>query len=74
MSRDIHVHILERQYAVLRSESTSSGLPMAELIRRAIDYVYASELRPQVRGWQASFGLWRHPDAAVVGRRAGSRV
>jgi hypothetical protein len=74
MSRDIHVHIPERQYDFLRNESSASGLPMAELIRRAIDYAYRSDERSQVRGWQASFGWWKHPDAAVVGRRAGSRV
>ena len=73
MARPIHVYIHERQYAFLREESATSGLPMAELIRRAIDYAYAFEERPKVRGWQASFGWWKHPDAAVVGRRAGSR-
>jgi hypothetical protein len=66
MSRDIHVHIPERQYDFLRGESAISGLPMAELIRRAIDYAYASAERPRVRGWQASVGWWKHPDAAVV--------
>jgi hypothetical protein len=74
MSRDIHVHIPERQYDFLRAESAASGLPMAELIRRSIDFAYTSVERPRARGWQASFGWWRHPDAAVVGRRAGSRV
>ncbi len=74
MSRDLHVHIPERQYQFLRGESAASGLPMAELIRRAIDFAYTSAERRQVRGWQASFGWWKHPDAAVVGRRAGSRT
>jgi hypothetical protein len=74
MSRDLHVHILDRQYSFLQSESAASGLPMAELIRRAIDFAYLSQERPKVRGWQASVGWWRHPDAAVVGRRAGTRT
>jgi hypothetical protein len=41
--------------------------------RRAIDETYALEHRPRVAGFQASVGWWRHPDAAVVGRRAGTR-
>jgi len=73
MYRDIHVHIADRQYLWLRSESATTGLPMAELIRRALDYTYASESRPRVGGWQASVGWWRRPDAATVGRRAGTR-
>jgi hypothetical protein len=73
MYRDIHVHIAERQYLWLQSESALTGLPMAELIRRALDYTYKPEARQRVSGWQASLGWWRHPDAAVVGRRAGTR-
>ena len=73
MSRDLHVHIAERQYLLLRNESSISGLPMAELVRRAIDFTYLAEARPRAKGFQASIGLWRNPDAATVGRRAGSR-
>jgi hypothetical protein len=73
MSRDIHVHIADRQYAFLRAESAVTGLPMAELIRRALDHTYAPESRTKVGGWQASVGWWRRPDAAVVGREAGLR-
>jgi hypothetical protein len=73
MYRDVHVHIEEAQYAFLRSESALTGLPMAELIRRALNYTYAVPDRPRFNGWQASVGWWRHPDAAVVGRRAGTR-
>ena len=73
MYRDLHVHIAERQYAFLREEAELSGLPMAELVRRALDFTYLDEARPRVRGWQASVGFWRNPDAAAVGRRAGSR-
>lgn len=73
MYRDIHVHIAERQYLWLKSESPLTGLPMAELIRRALDYTYRPDARQKVSGWQASLGWWKHPDAAVVGRRAGTR-
>ena len=73
MSRDIHVHIADRQYAFLRAESAVTGLPMAELIRRALDQTYALQARPKLGGWQASVGWWRRPDAAVAGRQAGLR-
>jgi hypothetical protein len=73
MSRDLHVHVEERHYTFLCEEAALSGLPMAELIRRAIDFTYLNVERPRVKGWQASVGLWRHPDAAAVGRRAGTR-
>ena len=73
MSIDIHVHIPERQYRWLKSESAVTGLPMAELVRRALDYTYKPDARTRASGWQASLGWWRRPDAAVVGRRAGTR-
>ena len=74
MSRELHLHIYDRQYAFLQGESAVTGLPMAELVRRAIDYTYGADgERPRIRGWQASVGWWRHPDAAVAGRAAGSR-
>jgi hypothetical protein len=65
--------VYDRQYDVLRGESIATGLPMAELIRRAIDHTYQPDLRRRVRGWQASIGWWHHPDAAAAGRRAGSK-
>jgi hypothetical protein len=73
MSRDLHVHIWDRQYAFLRAESEVTGLPMAELVRRALDHTYVPEQRVNLGGWQASVGWWRRPDAAVTGRRAGLR-
>jgi hypothetical protein len=73
MSRDLHIHLHERQYEFLRAEALTTGLPMAELIRRAVDYTYLVGERPRLGGWQASFGWWRRPDAAAVGRRAGTR-
>jgi hypothetical protein len=73
MCRELHVHIADRQYAFLRAESELTGLPMAELVRRALDLTYVLGERKKVEGWQASVGWWRRPDAAVVGRRAGLR-
>ena len=73
MHRRLHVHIPERQYLRLRNEAALTGLPMAELVRRALDHTYAPDARPRFKGWQASIGLWRNPDAATAGRRAGLR-
>ena len=47
---------------------------MAELIRRAIDKVYRPELRPKIPGYELSLGVWRRPDAAIVGRRKERRL
>jgi hypothetical protein len=47
---------------------------MAELVRRAIDRVYRPELRPKVPGYELSLGLWKRPDAAVIGRRKERRL
>jgi hypothetical protein len=47
---------------------------MAELVRRAIDQVYRPELRPRVPGFELSLGVWKRPDAAVIGRRRTRRL
>jgi hypothetical protein len=69
MGMDIHVLVRCDQHAVLLEESARSGLPMAELIRRAIDAVYEPRRRPAARGVEVSVGVWRRLDAAVTGRR-----
>jgi hypothetical protein len=74
MSRRTQLHLTDRQHAFLAGESERTGLPMAELIRRAIDAVYRPDLRPRVRGYELSAGLWKRPDAALVGRRRAGRV
>jgi hypothetical protein len=74
MSRRTQLHLTDRQHAFLVGESERTGLPMAELIRRAIDAVYRPELRPRLRGYELSAGVWKRPDAAVIGRRRGRRV
>jgi hypothetical protein len=74
MSHRVHIAITDRQYGFLLGESARTGLSMAELVRRAIDRVYRPAQRPKVPGYELSVGLWRRPDAAVVGRRPQRRV
>jgi hypothetical protein len=69
MSRRTQITLTDRQHALLRDESWRTGLPLAELVRRAVDKTYRPHSRPTVRGVEISLGLWRRPDAAVVGRR-----
>ncbi len=38
MSRRMHIQVTERQYARLLDESARSGLAMAEIVRRALDF------------------------------------
>ena len=65
--------LTDEQYAFLAAEAARTGLSLAELVRRALDDVYRPAERRRVRGFDVSFGAWRSPDAAVAGRRAGSR-
>lgn len=74
MSRKTQLTLTDRQHAYLIGESIRTGLSMAELIRRAIDKVYRPELRPKIPGYELSIGVWRRPDAAVVGRRKERRL
>jgi hypothetical protein len=69
-----HILLTDEQYDCLASEANRTGLPMAELLRRALDRVYRPELRPRAGGLELSVGLWRRPDAAVAGRRPGIRL
>ena len=71
MSRRTHMILTDRQHAFLVQESKRTGLPQAELVRRAIDYAYRPNTRSRVRGFEISLGAWKTPDAAVIGRRAG---
>jgi hypothetical protein len=69
MAVEIHVHVTDAQREFLLNESARSGLPMAELVRRALDATYPLTPRGHVRGVELSVGLWRRLDAAVTGRR-----
>jgi hypothetical protein len=64
----------DRQHAYLVGESVRTGLPLAELVRRAIDGTYLPHLRPRVNGFELSLGLWSRPDAAIVGRGRSRRL
>jgi hypothetical protein len=74
MSRRTQIVLTDRQHAFLCSESARTGLPLAELVRRAIDGTYRPHERETVRGYELSLGLWKRPDAAVVGRRPPGRL
>jgi hypothetical protein len=67
------VLLSQGQYSFLKDEAARTGLPLSELVRRAVDHTYRPEERLRVRGFDVSFGFWRDPDAAVVGRRGGRR-
>jgi hypothetical protein len=73
MSRRTQIMLTDEQYEFLHRESGRTGLPVAALVRRAVDFTYRPDERPRVRGFDFSFGIWGRPDAAVVGRRAGIR-
>jgi hypothetical protein len=69
MTQRFHVLLTDRQHAKLHDESERTGLPLGELLRRAVDHTYRDRARPTVRGFELSLGVWRRPDAAVAGRR-----
>ena len=74
MSRRTHIMLTDRQYAFLRGEANRTGLSLAELVRRAVDSVYRPHGRRRVQGVELSVGVWKRPDAAVVGRRPDRRL
>ncbi len=74
MSRKTQITLTDRQHAYLLGESLRTGLSLAELVRRSIDSVYRPHQRPKVPGYEINLGIWRRPDAAVVGRRSGRRL
>jgi hypothetical protein len=69
ISRRTQITFSDRQHALLIHESNRTGLPMAELVRRAVDRTFRPLIRPTVRGFELNLGLWRELDAAVVARR-----
>lgn len=74
MSRRTQITLTDRQHAFLVTEADRTDLSMAELVRRAIDSVYRPEVRPKIRGYEVSAGMWKRPDAAVIGRRRNRRL
>jgi Ribbon-helix-helix protein, copG family len=73
MSRKTQITLDDDQHALLRAEAAVAGVSMAELIRRAVDRVYRPWIRPTVLGYEINFGMWKRPDAAVIGRRVRPR-
>jgi hypothetical protein len=63
------VILTDRQHAFLTAEADRTGLSFGDLVRRAIDTTYRPHARPTVRGVEINVGVWKRPDAAVVGRR-----
>ena len=74
MTRRFNFYLEDAQYDALTLESERSSLSVAELIRRAIDGAFGFDEPRRTRGVELSFGVWRRPDAAVVGRRSGVRL
>jgi hypothetical protein len=73
LSRRTNIIFTDRQHAFLVEESRRTGLSMGELVRRAVDGVYRPFDRPRIGGFELNVGIWRQPDAAVVGRRGTPR-
>jgi hypothetical protein len=74
MSRKTQITLTDRQHAFLVGESIRTDLSLAELVRRAIDSTYRPNLRPRLRGYELSLGIWQQPDPAIVGRRRPRRL
>ena len=70
--RRTQITLTTAQHAFLRDMSAWSGLPIAELIRRAVDQTYRDRPRLQKRGVHASIEWHRRAEveAARLGRLA----
>jgi hypothetical protein len=63
MTHRLDVTLSDEQYEHLRRESERSGLPMAELVRRAVDRTYRAGLAADVqRALKSSLGGWTDRD------------
>jgi hypothetical protein len=69
IGRRTQITLSDRQHAFLREESARTGLPMTELIRRAVDATYRPYSRLRIPGVELSIAVWRGLDEALVGRR-----
>lgn len=72
-SRRTQITLTDRQHALLIDESIRSGLPMAELIRRAVDAVYRPVSRRSFGAWEVAMSLAREADAARIARLVAPR-
>jgi hypothetical protein len=73
MTRRFNLYLEDLQYDVLTAESGRSSISVGELIRRAIDQAFELDSSRRTGGIELSLGVWKRPDAAVVGRRSGVR-
>jgi hypothetical protein len=73
MSKRFNLILEDGQYAYLTAESERQCVAVAELIRRSIDHAFELRGSERTDGFELSLGLWRRPDAAIVGRRPGVR-
>ena len=71
MGRRTRIVPTDRRHSFSRQEAERTGLPLAELVRRAVDHAYRPGTRTTVEGYEVRLALWRAPDAAVAGRRRG---
>jgi hypothetical protein len=68
IGRRIQINVTDRQLDTLRAEAARTGLPVSELIRRAVDASYRPGARVRLRGVEINLGIFRQPDAALPGR------
>lgn len=68
VSRRTQITFKDRQHRFLLQESVRTGLPMAELVRRAVDEVYAPGRRLKIKGLEWRAGFFREADPSIVGR------
>jgi ribbon-helix-helix protein len=68
MSRRFNITLTDLQYEWLTEESRQTSVPVAELIRRAIDDKFPPRLERRLRTHELSVRLQRR---SLVGRRAG---
>jgi hypothetical protein len=69
IGRRTQIILTDRQHAFLRDESRRTGLPMTELVRRAVDATYRPFARRRVSGVELTVAVSRPLDEALVARR-----
>ena len=74
MSTRFHIILEDHQYRFLTDESERLSVSVAELVRRSIDRTFGLDGERKTAGLELSVGVWRQPDAAVIGRRPGIRL
>ena len=73
VSRKFTLTLEDRQYTVLTGEAERSSVAVAELVRRAIDESFGLKPDRKSPGLGVTLGIWKRPDAALLGRRPGVR-